>query len=879
MNSRPHIAGRRRSVRKAILAPLPIVFALAAAPIAAAESVPTIFAVGAPQLATLAGTASATPVATPTAPVAPVAAKSPFALDRTSSKPRGLSPDTTATPFDYPDQPVVLSWASVTGAKTYKVEISNASTFVKPIWSGETDQVSIAPDQLLPDGEYFWRVTATDTGGTVGASSDAARVAKRWPSVISGLKTATSYGGVATNAVGIHPYFAWDALKGAKQYEVQVSAADQFANPSFSFVNWHTRFATPATKSVLSDDAYQWRVRALDAKDNPGPWSAPSAFTKVMPGTNLTNPDDGATVNTLLLSWEPVDGVSRYRVQISTSPYNWDGTPSIVYDKAEPGASLAPKSTVFTYGTRYYWRVRTELDSKHGVWSSVRSLTAQSPVTSNTTMQLEPVADVTDGLVPVVKWSPISGASVYRVDVASDRNFNTIVYSVPTTYQGATSLDPLPDNQVGAGYYWRVIWGSGGLTTPNWVVDESAVPVGSFKKQTTIVANALGDASVTEAPNLSWVSVPGISKYSVQLSQDQRFQTEVITQDTFGTSFNPNAYEGAKALADGTWFWRVRAKDNGNKDGETWSPTSTFTLQTPRPTLAEPADGLSVVDMPTFRWTPAPLACGYQVDLSQNSTFSDQTQSVKTAQTAVVPTNTQVNAVGKWYWRVRADLCDGNLSAWSTTRAFTKLNPPDFGLLPVPKLITFGTAVTIAGQLKFGTGAVVNPELTLRKREAGDPDFKPVGIVKGDGAGKYAFRITPQATGQYDLVWPATETRPGGRVEFSLRVAPKLAYTLGSTKVARKGSFKVSGTMSPARRIHVQVRTKGTDWRTITTIEPKGTRFTQRVKAAVDAGRYDVRLYSPGTDLLASAVGSKRKLFVFDKFVIAGAPKAKAAKP
>src|SRR5690606_31669431 len=101
---------------------------LASAPMPSPARLAIVLAIGlgacalaVPAAASGAGEPATTAPAAPAAPAQP----SPFRRDRASSKPMGLSPDTVATPFRYPDEPVVLTWGAVPGAAGYTVEVSS----------------------------------------------------------------------------------------------------------------------------------------------------------------------------------------------------------------------------------------------------------------------------------------------------------------------------------------------------------------------------------------------------------------------------------------------------------------------------------------------------------------------------------------------------------------------------------------------------------------------------------------------------------------------------------------------------------------------------------------------------------------------------------
>ncbi|MFN8111254.1 MAG: hypothetical protein U0Y82_15650 [Thermoleophilia bacterium] len=516
-------------------------------------------------------------------------AKSPFLADRASSEPLGLSPNQTTTPLKYPAEPVVLSWSPVPGAVKYTVEVSTSPSFAKPVWSTTTDQWQASPTKVLPDATYWWRVTAVDAAGSKGVTSDVAKFAKTWPATVTGGVLSATPGGAATSLIRTTPYMRWDAVPGARAYDTQVAAADQFAAPQFYSYNFTNPAMTVGLAGVMPDDGYQWRVRATDPEANPGPWVNMGSFTKAWVAPQVVSPQDGDSISTFELRWDAVAGAEKYQVEVTDQQYTWEGDP-LVFNVTTAATGFVPsydeeRAKALGNG-RFWWRVRPVVDGQYGTWTDAQqfdwvapSATAPSPVLSDS-------GDIHTALTPQLSSVAVTGATIYRFDVATDSQFNNIVESQITLQPAWVPRSPLPDNQVGQGYYWRVIPGTGATRlNPRWMIDENLAPRGSFKKQTDVALGSAASGTVAEPPLFSWSDVPGAAKYELQLARTAQFDspgatnTDAQTVTVWGTGTSWAKDQG-KRLPTGTWFWRVRAHD-GADQALTWSQPQTFTLTLP----------------------------------------------------------------------------------------------------------------------------------------------------------------------------------------------------------------------------------------------------------------------------------------------------------
>lgn len=808
----------------------------------------------------------------------PAKPASPFAADRQASLPTGLTPDSVANPVRYPDQSVILAWGDVPGAAGYHVELSSNPGFTNVVWKGDTSQAVAVPDIVLPDGAYWWRVRAVDAAGTQGLWSNVARVAKSWPNVIAGTRVTATPGGPAVTYTALNPYLSWNPVPGAKSYDVEVSPGDQFNNVIFSGKDLPEPFASPAGAGALPDNTYGWRVRAKDANGNPGPWTVGTGFTKAWTAPVLVGPDDGATTNDLSLRWQPIQGAEQYEVQITDLQFNFVG-PHLKVDATTAATGLTPtlqeqRAKGMTYGN-LWWRVRPIISGVYGTWSEERQVHWQAPGSTSATPTLSSTGDSTTGLSPWLAWTPVTGASLYRIDIATDPQFNNVRESQLTTSTSWVSRAPLPDNQLGNGYYWRVIWGAGStVDDPQWMVSEAAVGHASFRKQTQItLATPLDGGTVGASPLLSWSDVAGIAKYNVQLSQSGQFDASGTRQArVFGYGGVPGTLSSGEArLPEGTWKWRVRAVDGGDA-GQTWSPIGTFTLSSPRPAQKSPGDGAVVVYSPLLTWSPVPGAVGYEVQVSGDPSFASTSGSsdvLATAQTALVPPKERV-PLGLNYWRVRASFGPDNKGQWSVTRTFHSVRPPDFNLNSMPRRVDFQRSVVVSGQLKNNGAGVSKARLLLERRTWPSDAYRPAGTVHTNGQGRFAFSLRMTRSAAYRLVWAEEKTHPQGSAAFAIDVQPRLVFRLASSRVARKRGLTVKGSIFPRLSGVIQLKTSD-GWTTLRKVSPSHDRFAVSLGTGrIVPGSHRLRLWVPQDveHRFAPTASRQRGILVYDRFVI-----------
>ena len=163
------------------------------------------------------------------------------------------------------------------------------------------------------------------------------------------------------------------------------------------------------------------------------------------------------------------------------------------------------------------------------------------------------------------------------------------------------------------------------------------------------------DAEVDALPAFSWRRARGAVEYEFQLAADRAFES-IVDQGAISTR---NTYATLpEALADGTYYWRVRALDKRDRATRWSTPRSLNKRWVLRPQLLGPSDGagISYPSSPlVLRWSAVPHAYKYLVRVSTDPSLSTNAltgyrEEVETSGTVFSPQEALPS--GRYYWAV-----------------------------------------------------------------------------------------------------------------------------------------------------------------------------------------------------------------------------------
>jgi len=170
----------------------------------------------------------------------------------------------------------LLDWNNVPSATSYRVQVSTdpnfATTLINAV-TGANSQYQV-PTALAYNTLYYWRVNATNAGGT-----------SIWSSVwdfttLITVPLAPTLLLPVNGAIGVilTPFFDWTDVSGATKYRLQISTSNIFANIVYDNNNIATSEYVLPSGYLIGSTQYYWRVAAINSGGQ-GPYSAGFTFT------------------------------------------------------------------------------------------------------------------------------------------------------------------------------------------------------------------------------------------------------------------------------------------------------------------------------------------------------------------------------------------------------------------------------------------------------------------------------------------------------------------------------------------------------------------------------------------------------------------------
>lgn len=635
---------------------------------------------------------------------------------RAANAPQPIYPENYAITTPDSDPPLGVpsfSWSAIEGTKKYRLQVDSEAGFNNPILvDTQTANTSFTPsgeNHLLADGEWYWRVRVEEPA-PVSGWSDIRVFSKSW-ATIDNAPVLLSPGDGATITFFDAPDFSWGRVIGAAKYRFQIAASyDGFDSPLYSK---DTLTISHQPSGRLENGTYYWRVIPMDTADHLGTASEVRSFTLAYGYSNMIpiqlEPANGSYPTfTPTFRWTAVEGAELYRLEY-TSDETCDFGIGTAIDTRQ--TSYTPTDT-FPNDKRYCWHVRVESGNGVGEWSETWYVQKQWYLQPQL---LTPTNLYQTGLYPLYSWTPVPGASQYRIDIDDEPSFTGPLIE---SYVTANTTYTPQQKYIGTRYYyWRVtpIDGGGELGLTSDVFEYQSIytstapilvyPLYYYIPNDPIYYNGyemnpVEDRTVAN-PIFIWHKVlqpyPNGGDYAIayriQVAENPYFNTLVWDYDTENTSATPTANDNFMPVVGQDYYWRVcplshmggNCLTNSDTGLIWWSQIwrtrfdNSLSLDPTtgdKPELLRPAHGQDSVEAtPLLEWWPYKNSDQYQVEISRESNFSTYEISEIVDIPAYSPVYSLVQRslgrtdYGTFYWHVRG-FVDGEWSPWSDVRRF-----------------------------------------------------------------------------------------------------------------------------------------------------------------------------------------------------------------
>ena len=161
-----------------------------------------------------------------------------------------------------------FSWAAVTNATSYTLQISTVQDFSSFVSQQNTTGTSVSVSGLAQATSYYWRVIAKNNFGEATSLLRSFTTLLNSPSLVSPANTAKN--------ISRTPTLSWSSVSGADGYELMVSTNSSFS-PSTTYSTSGTSYVLPLLSSRIT---YYWRVRAKKGTVFSS-WSGSRRFTTI----------------------------------------------------------------------------------------------------------------------------------------------------------------------------------------------------------------------------------------------------------------------------------------------------------------------------------------------------------------------------------------------------------------------------------------------------------------------------------------------------------------------------------------------------------------------------------------------------------------------
>jgi len=529
----------------------------------------------------------------------------------------------------------------------------------------------------------------------------------------------------------LQPKLMWESVNGATSYRVQVSTDADFIN----LVVNEQPVANTYLEPVLNEGVttHFWRVRG-DDDHNVGEWSETRFFATTYETPELTYPPNnaGGQERQVNFTWNKVHDDVTYEIIVSQDRTFDDEFMTIVEDDNVNGETFYFEMPGF-YQT-YYWKVKANgAQGCISAWSETFSFRTIIP-----SPELNyPENNQTDLPLSVVfLWENIADAKTYEINLATDPDFEDIVFGqvgVQTNSILARNLQEHTD------YYWRVN-ASNPDGTSEWSETFKFTTGGQGPDKVKLEFPLKNAEKVPLNIAARWKEAALAESYTLQIAENENFFNPVVDESgilDLSYDLTTEPLENFKV-----YYWRVQAVNaNGVSEwSDIWNFRTVALAPQAAPELIKPQrEGFNEPIALEFEWTGVQDATSYHFQLASENTFSPEVLLIDLNR--IYSTTRFVQGLSwetNYFWRVRAEN-EAGAGPWSEVRSFETMvsvneNVNKFLVDVVPNPITQSASIQF-----------VLPEATSTSIEIFDINGRLIDMINSGylNAGSHNFTWNP----------------------------------------------------------------------------------------------------------------------------------------
>lgn len=355
-----------------------------------------------------------------------------------------------------------FKWKQTISSTEYCLQISTDSLFRTLIVNDSTliDTAKYV-ENLQQNQKYFWRVRAMNNIDT-SAWSEVWQFQTKKISIVNPPVLIIP----ANNSVIVFNFadkyesiqFGWAAVQSAERYYLEISSDLLFFNNVIE-----TEITQTNTALLLSDflkntsyyfTQYYWRVTAKNSNGYSS-CSQVQSFKVLLPAKLVSPLTNSQVSSSTVFKWKSVANSSLYKIIIYNDSTLSNMSMFTVNDTCFVLKDIY-KMIKLGNGKKYFWRIWSvsinELTSQSDIWSFYW-LDENESTPEQPNLFLPRNNSLNQPLTLTLNWTPVNGATCYRLQVSLDNSFMNLIVDDSTIVETSRQVTGLSSSST---YFWRV---------------------------------------------------------------------------------------------------------------------------------------------------------------------------------------------------------------------------------------------------------------------------------------------------------------------------------------------------------------------------------------------------------------------------------------